>query len=398
MSNHTYNNQRSHNNGTSNNNNRNNVRSNHNNVNSTRGNNRANNFSLTYDQRALIMMYQGFYDSISRQMNELYRTQDEIRDNINYIIRNPSVFSNYAQSQNENQNSGFGTRSGTTRATSSNNERVYIDGQPYILEYQHQYIPFNPSYNWSDSSYNYSSHHYNDSSGNFGSGNSGLGLGLGLGFGLQNGYNNALNLLQQFYSNVPVVPTSQQIFDGTLVGPFCQMVSPTNNSCPISLEPFEINSFVTQIRGCGHIFNSDNIQSWFRSNPRCPVCRYDIRDYVPYTRPTTTTDVSGNTAEVEAEAEPQVEVEVEVEAPSNNSEQSQNNQSPRPNSRSQNRNAERNSNSTRPLSTSANLTGMILSQLLSSVTGNRVNINNPQYTFDSSNNEIILEGFLRDFD
>ncbi len=38
---------------------------------------------------------------------------------------------------------------------------------------------------------------------------------------------------------------------------------------------------VTVIRYCGHIFNSDEVNRWFRTNCRCPVCRYDIRNYNP---------------------------------------------------------------------------------------------------------------------
>jgi hypothetical protein len=33
------------------------------------------------------------------------------------------------------------------------------------------------------------------------------------------------------------------------------------------------------IRFCGHIFNTEQLNTWFRSNCRCPVCRYDIRRY-----------------------------------------------------------------------------------------------------------------------
>ena len=36
---------------------------------------------------------------------------------------------------------------------------------------------------------------------------------------------------------------------------------------------------VSVIRYCGHIFKTDELNTWFRSNCRCPVCRYDIRNY-----------------------------------------------------------------------------------------------------------------------
>ena len=57
-------------------------------------------------------------------------------------------------------------------------------------------------------------------------------------------------------------------------------MNPVNTSCPISLEPFNDSSRVTIIRHCRHIFNTDNLSNWFRTNCRCPVCRYDIRDYI----------------------------------------------------------------------------------------------------------------------
>ena len=49
-----------------------------------------------------------------------------------------------------------------------------------------------------------------------------------------------------------------------------------NDECPIRLEQFVPNDTVTQIRHCGHIFNSTELTNWFRTNTRCPVCRYDL--------------------------------------------------------------------------------------------------------------------------
>jgi hypothetical protein len=36
---------------------------------------------------------------------------------------------------------------------------------------------------------------------------------------------------------------------------------------------------VTVIRHCGHIFNTEQLNTWFRSHCACPVCRYDIRNF-----------------------------------------------------------------------------------------------------------------------
>jgi len=35
------------------------------------------------------------------------------------------------------------------------------------------------------------------------------------------------------------------------------------------------------IRHCRHIFNTNSLISWFNTNCKCPVCRYDIRNYNP---------------------------------------------------------------------------------------------------------------------
>ena len=51
------------------------------------------------------------------------------------------------------------------------------------------------------------------------------------------------------------------------------------NICPITLEPFVNAEVLCRIKGCRHIFKREAIAHWFRRNVRCPVCRYDIRDY-----------------------------------------------------------------------------------------------------------------------
>ena len=58
------------------------------------------------------------------------------------------------------------------------------------------------------------------------------------------------------------------------------IISPLNASCPILQQTFENDSIVSVIRHCGHIFNTDELNVWFESSCRCPVCRYDIRDYI----------------------------------------------------------------------------------------------------------------------
>jgi hypothetical protein len=104
----------------------------------------------------------------------------------------------------------------------------------------------------------------------------------------QNPRNTNTNLnrfLLNFYDNVPVYPSREQINNGTREVLFSRVQNPLNMSCPITLETFDENDTITQILGCGHLFNSINLSSWFRNNVRCPVCRYDIRNYIPGRNP-----------------------------------------------------------------------------------------------------------------
>jgi hypothetical protein len=82
-----------------------------------------------------------------------------------------------------------------------------------------------------------------------------------------------------FFDSVNITPNNQQIDNATRNLMYCDIMNPVNTSCPISLEPFNDSSRVTVIRHCRHIFNTESLINWFRTNCRCPVCRYDIRDY-----------------------------------------------------------------------------------------------------------------------
>jgi len=86
--------------------------------------------------------------------------------------------------------------------------------------------------------------------------------------------------LRSFSDPVVVAPTLQQIENATNRTIFDTIDNPPNISCPISLDRFENDDSVMVIRHCGHVFQTQSLQRWFRANVRCPVCRYDIRNYV----------------------------------------------------------------------------------------------------------------------
>ena len=89
------------------------------------------------------------------------------------------------------------------------------------------------------------------------------------------------NINNLSFEPVAVYPSEQQINNACEDVSFNTISNPINSSCPINLERFTDNSTVTQILYCGHCYNPAALRRWFTSNVRCPICRYDIRNYNP---------------------------------------------------------------------------------------------------------------------
>jgi hypothetical protein len=87
------------------------------------------------------------------------------------------------------------------------------------------------------------------------------------------------NALRNFFQNIIVYPTREQIQDATQLITYNSNVENISSSCPITLDEFQDGDIIRQIKHCRHVFHEQSIQNWFRSNVRCPVCRYDIREY-----------------------------------------------------------------------------------------------------------------------
>ena len=85
---------------------------------------------------------------------------------------------------------------------------------------------------------------------------------------------------QRNFTNVIIRPTERQILDAIEIIIFNENETYNNTSCPITMEEFDDGEHICQIKHCGHNFREDALRNWFRTNVRCPVCRYDIRDYV----------------------------------------------------------------------------------------------------------------------
>lgn len=80
----------------------------------------------------------------------------------------------------------------------------------------------------------------------------------------------SMDLSGNFFDAVPVVPSREQIAAAIEA----HVAVPANTTCAICQDEV---TCATRIRACGHNFHSDCISQWFQMNPRCPVCRHDIR-------------------------------------------------------------------------------------------------------------------------
>jgi hypothetical protein len=78
-------------------------------------------------------------------------------------------------------------------------------------------------------------------------------------------------------SQPPEEQMTQLIYDGNTQLIYYNMNDETiDRICPISHENFEDGEIITKIRGCGHIFKTNNIKRWLFTNPCCPTCRFNI--------------------------------------------------------------------------------------------------------------------------
>ena len=81
-------------------------------------------------------------------------------------------------------------------------------------------------------------------------------------------------------TSVPIIPNESQISNATICDIFGDISNTSDQSrCPIDQHEFDLSDNIMKIRFCGHMFKEHNLRNWFQHSSRCPVCRYDIRDY-----------------------------------------------------------------------------------------------------------------------
>jgi len=82
-------------------------------------------------------------------------------------------------------------------------------------------------------------------------------------------------------SPVRIRPSISQIRRGTELLTWRDISNNYQISCPIDLLDFTEGDSILRIRECKHIFREMNLRRHFRNSATCPICRFDIRDYIP---------------------------------------------------------------------------------------------------------------------
>jgi E3 ubiquitin-protein ligase ATL6/9/15/31/42/55 len=217
--------------------------------------NRINTGTFTNDQRIMLNFYLTAYNDIRNDIDYLYETLDNVVNRINVLSRNVESQnvsgSNRTHANTNNLRNNFYRNRNPLNPDNIINDYLYNDfGLPRLNRTE---IPrVQPRQNIRQTTAQNTT--------------------------LARTNAQLLEFLGQFYNNVPVVPTRQQIDSATRRVLYREIEEPLNSSCPICLDRFQPDDNVTQIIHCGHIFNEDSINLWFRANVRCPVCRYDIRE------------------------------------------------------------------------------------------------------------------------
>lgn len=83
--------------------------------------------------------------------------------------------------------------------------------------------------------------------------------------------------MTEFLAPVIIRPSTDQIDNSTVICLLTESESPV--ICTICQESMVAGTSIRKILHCNHVFHVGCIDTWMTNNTRCPVCRYDIRDY-----------------------------------------------------------------------------------------------------------------------
>ena len=238
-----------------------------------------NHLNLSPDQHRLIDMYISQYNLVNSQIIRLYDMLDDIRNNIQNTIYNNRFYRNTYRSTRF-PNSYLNRYIDNLINEERQNNSVFYDYNnpinPSIYSNTHQppnnrNQSTNRNHSTNRSQTNNPSQTNNRSPTNNRSQTNNL---------FRNNQGEISTFLSNFLNtNVIVSPTNEQINNSSRIIRYDEIENPLSDVCPISLEHFNNDDMVRQILHCGHIFGQNSFQTWFTRNVRCPVCRYDIRNF-----------------------------------------------------------------------------------------------------------------------
>lgn len=231
------------------------------------------NYNLTNDQQRLLNMYINQYNQTNSHIDRLLDMLDEIRGNIMNVISSTQPRRTRMTRHSRNSNSHINRFI----------NQIINDGENSYIHYDYS-RPINPQI------YN-QTRIFNDTNSLFNDTNSSNSLFSNTRLFNDNillrnsnrraeNSNDLADFLTNFLNtNVVVRPTNEEIQNASRIVRYSNIENPLSESCPISLEQFQPDQMVRQIIHCGHLFSDSYFQEWFNNNVRCPVCRYDIREY-----------------------------------------------------------------------------------------------------------------------
>ena len=200
-------------------------------------NNNNRNFSLSYDQRLMLEMYIGFYNTTQRQLDTLHETQREVRRSIDSIIGVNNTNNVLRRNNREYNSIPVPIPRPNTRPNTNNLYNRYspppTNPIPPLSSSRHRRNRNSPRYNNNNTTtpQNINQRHTNNGVPYEHTNErieinelsylidflrfAGAGAGAGIPRTSQSNNNDYMNILRDFYSNVPVRPTQLQIENST---------------------------------------------------------------------------------------------------------------------------------------------------------------------------------------
>jgi hypothetical protein len=216
---------------------------------------RNNIMSTTNSQHRLLNVLVAQSDRVFTQIEGLYNMLDEIRDNISHIIQPQETNRPRQQEANRPQSQSQRPRHNNTSSTRLNS--VFENIRPRVVyDYRSPISPIEYLNTNTNTNTNRTTNRTT--------------------FGTQ-----MSDILSSFLNtSVTIRPTVEQLDAASRLVRYGDIERPLSESCPISLDRFNIDDLVRQIHHCGHLFVPSQFDEWFQSNVRCPVCRFDVRNHV----------------------------------------------------------------------------------------------------------------------